>query len=269
MPVQVRSQEERENRHHHQLPNWLLRMLCGCLELVKFMDFVLMLLKVLASHPANVDVYGVVCLPVLLAAFLMLQRIYDAVALCIYASGVPRSQLIHTLKTTTPVSVWFFPLFFLAFVTYQKEDARAKVDERSIFAHRRFSGLLLALPLASVFFPFIADDDLVLHPFLVHLRVIQTISMLFIEIMPSLLLDVIMIVTKADVPGVGWFWVSLMFQGAEAVLFAFLSVKYVHDAEKRKPAHTKPVPKRPPFFNFLQHHSGHHGHHGHHMPHPF
>lgn len=245
-------------------------------ELVKLVDWFIMLLKVLDGRPASEAYYGWVVYSLVASSYVLAARIFDQVCLLFLSGGWSGQQLWCFILITFPISMWFMPFALITFTLYRKEFPLAVTDERALFAQRPLSTILLGLPFSGVMGTLVDDRDFVLHPAMVHIRAMQAIYHCALEIIPNFIIDLMVIVnaeqtiqatlalanenrphTEAflaenpSVPfalegktGTHWFIISFVFSVVEVLLMCFITVRTINEAEIRKPLPNRIMVKR-------------------------
>lgn len=246
-------------------------MLIAFIEVVKLVDWFIMLLKVLDGRPASDAYYGVVVYSLCAASFMLGQKIFDQVALLFLSGGWSGQQLWCFIVLFFPVTIWFLPFSLITFMTYRKEFPLATTDERALFAQRPLSTILLGLPFSSAMGSLVDDASFVQHPAMVHVRAMQAVYQSAIEIIPNLVIDLFVVVnsektighvlalavnntTVAENPSVAfalegrtgthWFWISFFYSIVEMLLMCLVTVKTINEVERRKPLPNRIMVKR-------------------------
>lgn len=229
-------------------PRWH-QLIVGLTELMKLLDWFIMLLKVLDCGEAGEEYYDWVVFVLVMASWITLQKAFDQVALLLIAGGWAAQQLTCIMAIFFPLDLWFLPTGFLTFCLYRKEYPNSVVDERAIFAQRPLSTVLLGLPFSGVMGMLVDDEEFVLHPVQIHIRAMQAIYHATFEIIPNFIIDLVVIVNAAErgLSGTHWFLVSFVFSVFEIVILCFISVKHINEAEQRKPLPHKLAVKRTMF----------------------
>lgn len=218
------------------LPRWYPQYLVGIVEIVKIIDFLTELMKVLCGKDAAGDYFPWAIFTLVMASWLMLHRAFDQVALMVLATGWAGEYLCVLMCSTCPCACVFFPLANLTFCLYRQEHPNAVTDERAIFAQRPISTVMLGLPFSGVMSMFFGPAELVMHPAQVHIRSMQAMFQTIFLNIPDFIVDLVVILNaEEDTEGVGWFYVSLFYSIIELATVCLMTVVHIHEAEKKKP----------------------------------
>jgi len=217
------------------LPAFHRQYFVGLIEIIKLVDWFTELLKVLCGKDAAGEYFPWAVFTLVMASWLLLHRAFDQVGLLVLATGWAGEYLCCLMGATCPFAFVFFPLANLTFCLYRKEHPNAVHDERAIFAQRPLSTIMLGLPFSGVMSMFVADAELVMHPAQVHIRAMQAMYQTIFLNIPDFVVDLIIILNAAEDTNVGWFYVSFLYSVMELMTVCLMTVRHIHEAEKKKP----------------------------------
>jgi len=200
------------------------------------LDWFTEVLKVVCNKPGAGDNYGWACLTLVLASYLLAQKIYDQLYLLMKASKTPSMTMMNML--CLPVTMFFWPWTAISWRLYRAKHPEGvdEADNLQIFAQRPVSTLMLGLPLASINFICIAGkNDIVMHPLMVHTRAWQNMAQTAIEDCVDFAIDLMVILSHPAGEDVSFFWLSFVFSIVHLLAVATLTTKEVkhHEAVGR------------------------------------
>lgn len=235
-PPKVKKSSSSLGSMRKTLPPWYGQYLVGVIEVIKLIHWFTELLKVLCGKDAAGDYFPWAVFTLVMASWLLIHRAFDQVGMLVLANGWAGEYLCCLMSTTCPCACPFFPLANLTFCLYRKEHPNAVHDERAIFAQRPLSTVMLGLPFSGVMSMFLADAELVMHPAQVHIRAMQAMYQTVFLNIPDFVVDLVIILNAPeDSPTVGWFYVSFFYSIVELMTVCLMTVRHIHEAEKKKP----------------------------------
>lgn len=217
------------------LPKYYTQYFVGIIEIIKLIDWFTELLKVLCGKDAAGDYYPWAVFTLVMASWLLMHRAFDQIGMLVLATGWAGEYLCCLMSATCPFACVFFPLANLTFCLYRKEHPNAVHDERAIFAQRPLSTIMLGLPFSGVMSMFLSEPELVMHPAQVHIRAMQAMYQTVFLNIPDFVVDLVIILNADEDTAVGWFYVSFFYSVIELMTVCLMTVRHIHEAEKKKP----------------------------------
>lgn len=170
------------------------QMIAGLIEFLRILDWFTELAKILFNKPAGDFIYGWVVLTMIGASFVLAQRIFDQIALLLSAQNWAQSSRMCLICLTFPLSL---PLMPFSFVSFHVFGMRPDADkDRTIFAGRPLSTILMGLPIYNVISTFATNVAVAMHPLQSHLRVMQGLLQTLCEDIPCFFIDMAVLINN-------------------------------------------------------------------------
>lgn len=195
------------------------------------------------------------CANVALASFLLAQKLFDQIYLIVRSKENAKKDMIHCVACIFfPITIMFLPLSYVVNASYyakQRHHHEKAQDEAkmTIFSSRPLSTFFLGLPITSIMSVCIADDALVMHPVQVHMRMIQTVLQTMVEDIPSVIVDLFVLMNVPRTYNTAYFYLSLIVSSIQVIVSTIVNIREIqsdeHDLSSRGPSSAKPAVNAP------------------------
>lgn len=221
--------------------------------IMKLLDLVTEILKVAVNGDAADDMFGWACLNIAMAGFLMFQRIYDHCYLLFKSLSASKGKfnIVSNRPLCScmclPFTIIHLPFTIFANTMYKLKTTQwhteaLQTTDLTIFTQRPLSTVILSLPLYGIVGHCIMDEELLLHPMMVHMRTIHNLFQTLLEDIPSLVIDGLIIAAARDRglkdDDIAFFWISFCYSALHTIIIIALTAKEIIDHEEH---HSHPV----------------------------
>lgn len=183
------------------------------LEVLKLLDWYTEMWKVYYNKSAakEAELYGWLVILVLVSTALLGQRLFDQLWLLHVASGS------KNYPGRCFILIIFFPVAPLTLLSALKIRG-----DRTLFKRRPLSTLMFGFPFASVYGVCAVDAEVVMHPVQMGIRILQNIYQQYLEDVPSIVIDIVVIERTWDSgKDLKFFWISLCVSITHFLLMCF------------------------------------------------
>lgn len=202
------------------------------LEVFKIGDFGTDLFKLLCNAPACRHYWEWVCFSLCMAFFILVMKVVDQMSLLMVSARWKTGSIGCIGFLFFPITLCVGP--FTAFNFFLYKSTKPDPIEQDIFLHRPLSSILMGLPGYSLLSAIVADGALIFHPFQAHLRAVQGLYQNMLQDLPSICIDLAVIINRPPNEDVSFFAISLAYSSAMLLIVNGMSVLEADNSERAR-----------------------------------